>query len=134
METNNVFLGGTCNTSKWRDKLIPNLSVNYFNPVVDVWDKTAQQNEISQRENAKLILYTITPKFKGLYSIAELVEDSIKRSDKTIFCLLHEDDGILFDEHQVKSLEMIGKMVIKNGAKFFENLKDVAKYINENGK
>ena len=32
-----VFLGGTCNNSKWRDKLIPMLNIDYFNPVVDDW-------------------------------------------------------------------------------------------------
>ena len=25
-----VFLGGVCNGSKWRDKLIPMLKINYF--------------------------------------------------------------------------------------------------------
>lgn len=32
-----VFLGGTCNGSKWREELIPLLQVGYFNPVVDEW-------------------------------------------------------------------------------------------------
>ena len=29
-----VFLGGTCAESKWREKLIPLLQCDYFNPVV----------------------------------------------------------------------------------------------------
>lgn len=29
-----VFLGGTCNGSIWREKLIPLLKIDYFNPVV----------------------------------------------------------------------------------------------------
>ena len=27
-----VFLGGTCNDSTWRDKLIKQLEIDYFNP------------------------------------------------------------------------------------------------------
>ncbi len=32
-----VFLGGTCNESTWRDRLIKLLKINYFNPVVKDW-------------------------------------------------------------------------------------------------
>ena len=44
-----VFLGGTCNNSTWRDKLIPSLSINYFNPVVENWTPECQAEEIKQR-------------------------------------------------------------------------------------
>lgn len=30
-----VFLGGTCNESTWRDKIIPELLIDYFNPIVE---------------------------------------------------------------------------------------------------
>jgi hypothetical protein len=33
-----VYLGGTCNNSKWREKLIPLLKVKYFNPVININD------------------------------------------------------------------------------------------------
>ena len=47
----NVFLGGTCNDSKWRDKLIELLkpSVPYFNPVVDEWGEEDRLKEIGTR-------------------------------------------------------------------------------------
>ena len=32
-----VFLGGTCNESLWRDKLIKKLEIDYFNPIVKDW-------------------------------------------------------------------------------------------------
>jgi hypothetical protein len=38
-----VFLGGTCNNSKWRDILIPKLKVSYFNPVVENWTPECQE-------------------------------------------------------------------------------------------
>jgi len=53
---------------------------------------------------------------KGVYSIAEVIDDSNKNPDKTIFCILNKDDKSEFDEDQLKSLNAIGKMVEENGA------------------
>jgi len=81
-----VFLGGTCNGSVWRDNLIKHLRCDYFNTVIDDWNEAAQQEEIKQRSQCDYVLYVITPKMTGVYSIAEVVEDSIKRPNKTLFC------------------------------------------------
>ena len=44
-----VFLGGTCAESTWREKLIPLLKINYFNPVVDDWTEECYKEELRQR-------------------------------------------------------------------------------------
>ncbi len=134
-----VFLGGTCNNSSWRDKLIPILKINYFNPVVDDWTPEKQEEEVEQRENCDYVLYVITPKMTGVYSIAEVVDDSNKRPEKTLFCFLKKDiddegDEISFDKGQIKSLEMVSKMVKENGGKIFDDLKDISKFLNSNEK
>ena len=134
-----VFLGGTCNDSTWRDELIPMLNIDYFNPVVDDWTEECYQEELRQRKECDYCLYVITPKMTGVYSIAEVVDDSNKRPEKTIFCLLtvdykyNKDDGdlIFFDNSQLKSLDKVGVMVEKNGGKYFESLEEVANYLNK---
>lgn len=113
-----VFLGGTCNGSDWRDRLIPYLHLDYFNPVVDNWNEEAKKNELKQREECDFILYTITPKMKGFYSIAEAVDDSNKRASKTIFCVFLNDDELFFDDKQINSLREIGRMIERNGGKY----------------
>jgi hypothetical protein len=127
-----VFLGGTCNESIWRDLLIPMLKIDYFNPVVDDWTPERQAEEIRQREQCDFCLYTITPRMTGVYSIAEVVDDSNKRPEKTIFCILETDPigGEQFTKGQIKSIEAVGKMVERNGGKLFRSLKDVADYLN----
>src|SRR6056297_2348399 len=106
-----VFLGGTCADSTWRDDLIKKLDIDYFDPVVDDWTEEVQKEEIKQRETCDFCLYVLTPRMKGVYSIAEVVDDSNKRPEKTIFCYLKEDDGdkkdekIKFDKFQLKSLK-----------------------------
>jgi len=120
-ENKRVFLGGTCNNSNWRDKLIPLLTnIDYFNPVVEDWTEEDQAEEIKQRQECDFVLYVITPKMKGVYSIAEVIDDSNKRPEKTIFCILEEDNGEKFDASQMKSLGQVGKMVKENGGTFVD--------------
>ena len=126
-----VFLGGTCNESTWRNRIISMLQIEYFNPVVDDWTPDCMAEEIKQRNNCDFVLYTITPKMTGVYSIAEVVDDSNKRPNKTIFIRLRDDGNLRFDEGQWKSLGAVAKMVTDNGGKVFDNLKSAANYINQ---
>src|SRR5687768_12798989 len=80
-----IFLGGTCNGSNWRDQLKPLLTIEYFDPVVTDWNEEAQKREIEKRETCDLVLYVITPRMTGVYSIAEAIDDSNKRPEKTLF-------------------------------------------------
>lgn len=121
-----VFLGGTCGKSTWRDDLIPKLEIQYFNPVVSDWNEAAQQEEIKQRKTCEFVLYVITKEMEGVYSIAEVVDDSNKRPEKTVFCYL--DEG--FSKAQSKSLKQVAKMVEENGAKVCSSLDEVADFLN----
>jgi len=121
-----VFLGGTCAGSDWRDKLIKKLDIGFFDPVVDDWNEEAQKREIEERKTCDFCLYTITSEMQGVYSIAEVVDDSNKRPKKTVFCVLKKG----FDKGQLKSLQQVQKMVEENGGKAFDNLEDAAKFLN----
>ena len=120
-----VFLGGTCNGSTWRDDLIPNLHIDYFNPVVEDWTPECQDEEIRQRQECDFVLYTITKEMKSVYSIAEVIDDSNKRPVKTVLCLLL--DG--FDEDQAKHLKAVGDLAKSNGAEVCFNLGAVADFL-----
>ena len=134
MAKTKVFLGGTCNNSTWRDKLISLLKIDYFNPVVDDWTPECQDEEIRQRELCDYCLYTITPKMTGVYSIAEVVDDSNKRPEKTILCVLDEDDENIFSETQIKSLKQVKEMVKNNWSNVFDSLEDIASFLNKTNK
>lgn len=125
-----VFLGGTCNDSKWREALIPQLKVDYFNPVVPNWTPECQAEEVKQRQTCDYCLYVLTPKMTGVYSIAEVVDDSNKRPEKTVMCYLSNDGDATFTPHQLKSLKQTGAMVVGNGAKSFNSLDEVADFLN----
>ena len=125
-----VFLGGTCNESNWRKLLIPILKIEFFNPVVDDWTPECMEEELRQRQLCDYVLYVITPKMTGVYSIAEVIDDSNKQPEKTIFCFLHNDSGY-FSKGQIKSLMSVGRLVERNGGKFLEDLDEVAYYLNE---
>jgi len=125
-----VYLGGTCNESTWREKLIKMLKIDYFNPIVENWNEEAQKREIYERKHCDFVLYVITPRMKGVYSIAEVVDDSNKRPEKTLFCIIKKDGGHKFDEQQLYSLNAVKNMIIRNGGRVFEDLKSVADFLN----
>ncbi len=125
-----VFMGGTCNESTWRADLISNLEIDYFNPVVDDWTPECMREEEKQRKECDYVLYVITPKMTGVYSIAEVVDDSNKQPEKTVFCVLEKDEDKKFSKAQTKSLEQVENMLKENGAIVCDSLEDVAKYLN----
>ena len=110
------------------------MKIDYFNPVVDDWTPECQDEEIRQRESCDYCLYTITPKMTGVYSIAEVVDDSNKRPEKTILCVLDEDNESSFSETQIKSLKQVKEMVKNNGANVFDSLEDIASFLNKTNK
>ena len=110
--------------------MIKKLDIDYFNPVVKDWNDAAYKEELKQRKICDYLLYVITPKMTGVYSIAEVIDDSNKKPRKTIFCYLKSDDGKSFDTGQKKSLDAVGKMVESNGGKWLDNLDDVANFLN----
>lgn len=125
-----IFLGGTCNGSKWREELIPQLKVKYFNPVVEDWTDEAQIIELQKRKSCNHLLYVITPKMSGFFSIAELTEDSVIRPHKTHVIFLDEDEDLIFNNHQKKSIKAILNLVKNNGAKTYKDLDAFARKIN----
>lgn len=127
-----VFLGGTCNKSTWRNRMMIYLhdaGFEYFNPVVEDWTENCQTEEIVQRKLCDFCLYTITPKMIGVYSIAEVVDDSNKRPEKTVLVLLKDDDKEKFTTDQWKSLEVLANMVKRNGGQVFDNLKNAVSWL-----
>lgn len=140
-----VFLGGTCNDSKWRDYIeaqlknaVDNGLIELFNPVVPNWNEEAYQKEMAYKKIADFQLFVITPRMTGVFSIAEAVDCSNKYPEKTIFCTLAEDiiptrgkdaDHKVFDEGQLKSLNKVSEMIKANGGESFDSLDQVVSYL-----
>jgi len=70
-----VGLFGTCGDSKWREPFIEtcekHLEVDYFNPVVPVWDPTFAVQEAEHLVNDDIILFPVTGETYGEGSLAE---------------------------------------------------------------
>ena len=130
MKEEKVFLGGTCNGSKWRDEIIPMLKINYFNPVVPDWTPECQEEEKRQKKICKYQLYVITPKMKGVFSIAEVVDSSNKNPKGTILCILDKDGNDKFDFFQKRSLNAVMELVRNNNSFVSNSIKEVYEYLN----
>jgi len=105
--------------------------VDAFDPVVDDWNEAAQENERKEREDSDYVLYVLTPQMAGAYSVAEVVEDSVKQPDKTLFAVI--EDGGKFDAKMMKSLEAVKDMVTRNKGKVFDSLDGIAEFLNGEG-
>ena len=134
MEKVKVFLGGTCGSSTWREELIPQLGehIEYFNPQLPpgAWNKEAQEVEDFHRKTDDICLYVITPEGEGSYSLVEVTDDSNKRPDQTVLCVLESANGKSFEGHMKKCALKTMKLVAENGATVVDNLEDLAKYLN----
>lgn len=112
-----VFLGGTCAGWKWRDELQPLLKCGYYNPIVKNWSEEDRLREVHERETSDYVLYGITNGIKGVYSIAEVVDDSNKRPEKTIFLNLYKTYERSGESKQMAhSLKAVENMLKANGA------------------
>lgn len=125
-----VFLGGTVNGSNWREQVMQELKMDYFNPVVDVWNDEAYERELEERRTCDYLLYIITPKMTGYYSVAEVINDSFHRSENTIFCFLPEDQGQKFSEKEIDQMESLGRLVQENGAIWISEISETISYLN----
>jgi hypothetical protein len=131
-----IFLGGTWNSSNWRDEFIKQINkrkFSCFNPVVDEWSDEARIREEDKKASSDLNIYVITPRMTGFYSIAEVVNDSNKRPKTTAFCVIRCDDWKYFTPAQTRSLNATTELLEKNGVKCYKNLKALIDGIN-NGK
>ena len=99
------------------------------------WTPDCQAIEITERESADIVLYVITPLMMGVYSIAEVIDDSNKRPEKTVFCFLTSDRAnastFNFTLPQIKSLNAVAEMVKRNGGTHIEDFNNIATYLNE---
>lgn len=125
-----VFLGGTCTGWAWRDELQPLLKCDYYNPVVEDWTEEDRLRELHEREVDDFMLYCITNDLAGVYSIAEALDDSNKRPEKTLFLDLYKEDGTTRSKQMKKSLVATARLLEYNGARVFNSLEEVAEFLN----
>lgn len=133
MEKVKIFLGGTCADSTWREELLEKLDldrIEAFNPVVPDWTPECQAIEDLHRETDDICLYVITPEGEGFYSFVEVVDDSNKRPERTVLCVLTEANGKSFEGHTKKCALKTMKLVANNGAIVVESLDQLATYLN----
>lgn len=111
-------------------KLIPHLKCDYFNPVVKDWTPECQENERKEKLICDYHLYVITPKMKGVFSIAEAVNDAHLLGTKCIFCVTQEDDDREWTPEEIKSLTATSELIKSIGGTVSHDLSEVIDCLN----
>ena len=74
----NVFLGGACGTTTWRqDTAIPTLEaagLSYFNPQLGLgeWTEECEYIEQQAKDEADILLFVVNSRTRGVASLAEV--------------------------------------------------------------
>ena len=123
-----IFLGGTCNESKWREIFKTSVApLKCFDPTVDDWNDEAVAKEEQAKKDSTTLLYVITER-GSFYSAIEVTDDSNKYPDKTILCFYDENNN--FTEADIKSFNNAAKKIKANGARVFFSLEECIEYVN----
>ena len=127
-----VFLGGTCGSSTWRDKLIQMLSdkVDAFNPVVPNWTQECQEREDYHKVHDNINLFVITPETNAPYSLFEIGVEATKNPKRTIVCFLDNENGTVFEGQQAKAIKKMSSDLKNMGISVYDNLEDLSANIN----
>lgn len=132
-----VFLGGTVNNSSWRQEFLRLLEtyggkkIKCFNPVVEHWTRECIDLENFVKYHARYHIYVLTPKMRGVYTIAEMVESVHNREKKTFFYISHTDvdsngSTLHWEQHMLNSLNAVANLLMEHGATKAISLKDLA--------
>jgi hypothetical protein len=109
--------------------MLDHAGIEYFNPVVEDWTEEARKTEELEKIRAEVRLYTLTPKMTGMFSIAEIVDDSNKFPNKTICLSIENDDGEIYTAPQYKSIVSVFKLVEKNGVSVFRDMTSLVEFM-----
>lgn len=109
------------------------LDCDYYNPIVKNWSEEDRLREVKEREESDYVLYGITNGIKGVYSIAEVVDDSHKRPDKVIFLNLYQEQKNKQSKQMSHSLKAVENLLKENRIKVYSGvhaMQDVADFLN----
>jgi len=133
-----IFLGGTVGNNNWREGFIKTLGergisqASFFNPVVEHWDREAQQNEEVAKEKASHLVFFITdPKKEGHplfgYSLSEAVMALYDKPDRTVVVF----DTRAIAGHALKEMNQTIRVLKKRFSKanIFEKLEDAGDWL-----
>lgn len=141
-----IFLGGTCAGDPWRKTIEPWLEehrYDYYDPVVPDWTPDCIQAENNFKENKMdCFLALLTPKMKGVYSIAEIMNEIMEVREggygSVLLGVLGSRDD--WGEGMWRSLNATVDLIngISQGSKqivasFIENPLDICQYLNQDG-
>lgn len=130
-----VFLGGTTfkdESMDWRREVERRVNPNIrcFNPIVEEWDEYQRKVEENAKANSKYKLYVLTPQMRGVYSIAEMMLDSVNCGENTLICVLPEYKGKKFSTEKLNSLNATLELCRKYNATILYTLDGVIEYLN----
>ncbi|XP_041481634.1 uncharacterized protein LOC121428834 isoform X2 [Lytechinus variegatus] len=99
-----VFLGGSCRDSHWREKIVipilRNNGMTYFNPVVPNWNLRYLPLEAQAKDNCNYLFFVINNLSRSSASMVE-VAHYIGQDRNVILCIQDLEDGVVINGEEL---------------------------------
>ncbi|CAG2230302.1 RAW [Mytilus edulis] len=135
-----VYLGGSCGDSNWRDKIaIPILrknGISYVNPFISGYNQKLIPIQVQAREKCRLLLYVITDRTRSLSSMIE-AGYYVGLGCKVILCIQQMKEGAMIGGEKISECGVkdyargrayLADLANREGVHIFEDILETVMY------
>lgn len=136
-----VFLGGTCGGTTWREtKVIPALrkhGLTAYNPQFTDWNTHYLPLEANRKNRCRLLLYVITGDTRGITSMLE-ASHHIGQGCDVVLCIQHLEDGVAIDNEKLtptgiadynRARTYLADLANRDGIPIFDNIDEATECV-----
>lgn len=106
---NQVFLGGSCDPTTWRqDTAIPMLDaeeIAYYNPQVKEWKPELMEIEAEAKLKSSVLLFVLDSQTRALATLNEVIEFSVRGRQKVLVVMDFMAGGAMIEDQAVSPEE-----------------------------
>ncbi|MGH1366612.1 MAG: hypothetical protein ACRBF0_23835 [Calditrichia bacterium] len=124
-----VFVAGRGDYGNWRSTIKRLLTDNVVIAESSGRGLVNAQHDAFEKEHADAIVFVITPSALSTFDLANAVNESNKRPEKTIVCFLSAGNEWMHDPRRYAELSEIRAILESNGARCLNSLSELADII-----
>jgi len=127
--TRNVFIAGRGDYGNWRSEIKRLLGDNVITAESSGRGLVNAQHDAFEKEHADAIVFVITPSALSTFDLANAVNESNKRPEKTIVCFLSAGNEWMHDPRRYAELSEVRAILESNGARCLNGLAEITELI-----
>jgi hypothetical protein len=106
----NVFLGGSCNPTNWRQTvaipLLERANATYYNPQVKEWYPALIEEEARAKDTASILFFVIDGKTRAIASMLEVAENIAAKEKEVVLVICDVPSDTSIEGEKVTAIEL----------------------------